>query len=127
VVVYSLRVSEFTVPAFDREVGTLPVSAGNSWMMRPSIREVNPMEKAQARPQTEVSPAVAMLVVILVLVMAVGMVLYAMQHGSIGNASPGSSLSRGRAISPTSRGTGAKSQPTPAAESAGSSAASQKH
>lgn len=69
------------------------------------------MEKAQAR--AEISPGVAMLVVILVLSMAIGMVLYCLQHNSIGIAAPSSGLNRGRAISPLSRG-GTEKHPAPA-------------
>jgi len=85
------------------------------------------MEKAQA--QAEISPAVAMLVVILVLSMAIGMVLYCLQHNSVGIATPGSSLIRGRPISPLSRGaTDPKSRPAPEVkEKAESQAASQSH
>lgn len=59
------------------------------------------MEKARA--QAEVSPAVAMLVVLVVLCMAIGMVMYFLQHGPIETIA-GNSLTRGRAISPMSRG-----------------------
>ncbi len=84
------------------------------------------MEKAQAR--AEISPAVAMLVVILVLSMAIGMVLYCLQHNSVGIAATGSSLIRGRAISPLSRGaTGMEARSNPdAQQKAGSQAATQK-
>ena len=58
------------------------------------------MDKAQA----EISPAVAMLVVVVVLCLSVGMLLFSMQHSSIGITAPGSELSRGRAMSPASRG-----------------------
>lgn len=62
------------------------------------------------RAQAEISPAVAMLVVIVVLCMAVGMLLFSLQHNSVGISAPGSGLSRGRAISPASRG-GASPRP----------------
>ncbi len=58
------------------------------------------MDKAQA----EISPAVAMLVVAVVLCLSVGMLLFGLQHNSLGISEPGSGLSRARAMSPASRG-----------------------
>lgn len=61
----------------------------------------DPVEKARA--QAEISPAVALLVVLVVLCMAVGLVMYFLQHGPIETIA-GGGLMRSRAISPVSRG-----------------------
>lgn len=86
------------------------------------MREVDTMAKAQTHAQAEISPAVAMLVVVVVLSMALGMLLYSLEHNSVGISVTGSGI-RERALKTASRGDAAKTRAEHRAEHFGGSAA----